>query len=431
MEVNNLTKEQKTILNALLDKYERSATFRGDNAVKQSFTVKPEELFSHYRDDADYDCFVSVNDAVCALAGYGFIGCDQRNSVVLKISLKTEKLPEVYKALGRIPKDRTINEMRIFLEEQKQILRVDDAGGIYKEELSENDSDDVKSALLQYISNQEERLQVAKLPEYYENLKDYSDLWILLRFLSKEHGEVFVRDLSVKLYRDSKRLEAIAGKAESLLYKYGSFPEREKVLEECSVLKTPSYVMCKGSMILRLDKQELDLGKLSGDLAFSGKTLSEISEIVVTAKRLVTVENLTTFHRYEGGPEEAVVYLGGFHNTVKRDFLKRIYRNNKNLSFFHFGDIDAGGFYIFEHLRRKTGIPFRPMNMGIPELQKYKDYTKPLSVSDVARLNKLIEKYSGVLESTDEADKEIADQTIKTLKYMLENNVKLEQEALE
>ena len=36
---------EKEILNYLLDKYESSRSFIGDNQKKQSFSVKPEALF--------------------------------------------------------------------------------------------------------------------------------------------------------------------------------------------------------------------------------------------------------------------------------------------------------------------------------------------------------------------------------------------------
>ena len=52
---------QKSILNCLVDKYERSKSFIGTNNVSQSFSVKPEQLFSGYSDDANVSLFQSVN----------------------------------------------------------------------------------------------------------------------------------------------------------------------------------------------------------------------------------------------------------------------------------------------------------------------------------------------------------------------------------
>ncbi|MBR5336435.1 MAG: hypothetical protein IK152_00430 [Lachnospiraceae bacterium] len=46
-----LNKRQKDLLKALLDKFEKSKTYRGENAVNQSFQVKPEDFFKDYDSD--------------------------------------------------------------------------------------------------------------------------------------------------------------------------------------------------------------------------------------------------------------------------------------------------------------------------------------------------------------------------------------------
>lgn len=71
----------------------------------------------------------------------------------------------------------------------------------------------------------------------------------------------------------------------------------------------------------------------------------------------------TSFHDYSA-EDDFVVYLGGFHNKVKRDFLLYLYQWNPEKEYRHFGDIDAGGFYILEHLKKETGIPFRSLYYG-------------------------------------------------------------------
>lgn len=109
-----------------------------------------------------------------------------------------------------------------------------------------------------------------------------------------------------------------------------------------------------------------------------------------------------------------MIYLGGFHNTAKREFIKKIYASNPGKSYCHFGDIDAGGFYILEDLRNKTGIHFESLYMDVQTLLEFKDYTKMLTAEDRKRLLKLGEReeFKCVVE------------------YMLENDCKLEQENI-
>jgi hypothetical protein len=141
--------------------------------------------------------------------------------------------------------------------------------------------------------------------------------------------------------------------------------------------------------------------------------LEDVESIKITGKTVMTIENLTSFHsaKKEG---VFIVYLGGFHNKVRREFIKKIYKDNPDISFCHFGDVDAGGFYILQHLKNKTGIDFKPYKMGIQTLKEYSDFWKPLSENDGRRLSNLLESEFG-----------------ETVKYMIENNCKLEQEAVE
>ena len=64
-------------------------------------------------------------------------------------------------------------------------------------------------------------------------------------------------------------------------------------------------------------------------------------------------------------------------------------------------------------------------------LEKYSEYTKKLTANDVSRIKKLIERYEQAALGADGEEKKIAERTLMTLRYMLEHNVKLEQEALE
>ena len=93
--------------------------------------------------------------------------------------------------------------------------------------------------------------------------------------------------------------------------------------------------------------------------------------------------------------------------------------------YFHFGDIDAGGFYIYEHLKNKTGIQFKTLYMEIDILQKYSSHTKELTQNDRKRIESLLKR----LDDKDENG--ILDEDYRdVLRFMLDNNCKLEQEAV-
>jgi len=87
-------------------------------------------------------------------------------------------------------------------------------------------------------------------------------------------------------------------------------------------------------------------------LAFPSDSLHRITAIRINARRAVTVENLTAFHRMHD-PESFFLYLAGYHNTAKQRLIRMIAGQNQ-ADWYHFGDIDPDGFLIAEHLIRGT-----------------------------------------------------------------------------
>ncbi len=148
-------------------------------------------------------------------------------------------------------------------------------------------------------------------------------------------------------------------------------------------------------------------------IAIDSDTLDRIDNVDVVSPRIVTVENLTSFNRVQD-EKTFFIYLAGYHNTAKQSFIKKIAESNKDKEWYHFGDIDPDGFYILEHLKKQTGIAFRQLCMSTKELEKFREYCKPLEGNDVKKAQSMIKKGLFVDE----------------MQYMLKNNVKLEQEVI-
>ena len=137
--------------------------------------------------------------------------------------------------------------------------------------------------------------------------------------------------------------------------------------------------------------------------------------IKIKTENFMTIENKTAFYRFDNS-RFSVMYLGGFANRHQVELLKRIITDNPNTEYYHFGDIDAGGFFIHQHLCRSTGKEFRPYHMGVDELYN-PDYTNclvKLTKNDYDRLKSLIEN---------KTYKEVVD-------VMLKEGIKLEQEIV-
>ncbi len=390
-------KNESKILNALLDSFEKSKTFIGENKNQQTFKIAVSKLFEKYDDDSEYEFYKEINACLSALEQKDFVSLKkERSGKIDSAILKLDSIPQIYDFLNRIPKSNV----------NQQLLELFDA---YK-----NLSPESCFPVLSYIKEQKQRLSENKSVLFFEGkIDDYREILNAATALLENQNEIFIRELSVKLFNDSKKLESIENTVRSLLYKYGNYDDKETVFEEHGVIKTPTYVMVKGQGILNFAGQAIDLSKMQGDIAFSTQTLKSLSSVELKNASVITIENLTNFHKYQAN-NELVIYLGGFHNSVKREFIKLVAKCNPASAFKHFGDIDAGGFYILRHLREKTGINFEPFNMDCKTLEKFKNHWIPLTPNDKKRLSLL---------------KEDSPDFSYTIDFMLKNNCKLEQES--
>ena len=388
-----IKKYELIILNQLLDKYEKSKTFRGDNRVQQKFTVKVDAIFPDYKEHSNIEGFEMINQAVEQLVRENIVRAKfNKAKVCSQVTLNQSSLDGAYKKAARTSK-KAINE---------------DIIGVLEKYRDEND------ILNSFVEKQLQRIKNNNPVHFYnKDIGDFHNVLMAVDEILKVEEETYERDFSVRVFKDSKAFEKIRPKVVNLLFEYGDFPEKDQVLETLNIVKNPTHVHFKGAGYMVLSGQTIDFSSFKSDIALSSSLLEDVESIKITGKTVMTIENLTSFHsaKKEG---VFIVYLGGFHNKVRREFIKKIYKDNPDISFCHFGDVDAGGFYILQHLKNKTGIDFKPYKMGIQTLKEYSDFWKPLSENDGRRLSNLLESEFG-----------------ETVKYMIENNCKLEQEAVE
>ena len=242
-----------------------------------------------------------------------------------------------------------------------------------------------------------------------------------LVFIEKNQEMLYLREASMKIYGSSKYFEEnTLGTVCSLIREYRQQPCQEneladEILLEYGILKEEPILCIKGCVTIGIGGKELNLSLLPGGMEFCAKDLEKLDYIKVRDQRLVTVENKTSYYRCQER-DTAYFYLGGYANRFQREFLKTVYRDNLSIEYLHFGDIDAGGFFIHENLCNATGIPFALYHMSAEELKNpaYDKGLQPLTDNDRKRLETLQQK----------------DLYKETVTYMLEHNVKLEQEVI-
>lgn len=407
-------KEQ--LLSKLLDQYEKSVTYAGENKVKQVFLVKPSDIFKGYNKDflPPEQLFQEkeFERLIRQMESEGLIHVVPPNTGILcQICAVPERWEDYYACLNRTEK----NILKKRLEEVYHRFCQCDLLEAYGKEK------------LQTLKNSRARKLDEKKVE--KEITEAEAIWNLVQFL-KENREkqrtTLEREMSEAVLHDSKQWEKIYRKKVcGILEHTGRYDEplaeleeeRERqtaLLEEFYIYSNPAYIYLKGDARICLeDGREL---RIYHDLPMSipFETFQKAKSIQIRDTALMTVENLTSFHRLE---REHIFYLflSGYHTRTKQALLQRIARENPGLSWHHFGDLDPDGLAIAGHLIRKTGLPFQLCAMGVQELQRFQTYAKPLEAPDRAKAEAMIKQgssYAGILQ------------------YMLEHNCKLEQEII-
>lgn len=402
----NLNSRQKLILERLLHKYESSKTYKGENSVHQTFSILPTDVYSKYNDDfEDVNSIEDFEKELRNLESENLIFTESRNRHIVKIIANTtdDYWPKVRNILG-------VKERK--LQQQEEL-------DFFRSFLSKN------SVIADFCKTQISRIEADKKAAY--PLEESANIINLLDYVLSDHPEILERELSIEVLHDSKKWEKIyRTKVCKILQESGNFHEiidgleetkeiYDTILENLNVYKNPSYIYFKGNAKIKFaDGRTINVAQNKA-LALPSTEVSDIDEIDILNKTVMTIENLTSFNRVRG-TDVFFLYLSGYHNSVKQVLLKKIFDQNqsKNILYYHFGDIDPDGFYILDNLRKKTGIDFKPYCMDIENLKKYQDYAKSFESNDTKKAKSLI----------------AAGKYFDIATYMLNNKVKLEQEII-
>lgn len=402
--LNHLSEHQRRILEILLSKYESSRTFKGQNKVRQTFSIKPDDVFGDYYDDfADTAAVSRFEEETVELERAELIFVERDRRGISRIIANNDALSSYPALLGVTDKHTVLNEA-------EEILRRHLGGHDYVRQLCEK---------------QLERISDRKKPDLAADNERLEKLLCCLDYILNNDSEILERELSIELFGDSKLFEkTLRSRVCTLLS--GAVEDKDFYAEECeksvkesrileyfSVVRNPTYFYFKGDCkILYSDGAAVSVTR-EHPIALCSSSIGDIVSAVTPCRNIMTVENLTSFNRIQDG-DTFFVYLSGYNNSAKTQFLRKLHEHNCGKSWLHFGDIDPDGFYILSNLRRKTEIDFSPYLMGISELETYKDYCKSLESNDITKADSLVKL--GIYP--------------EVMKYLLENNCKLEQEII-
>lgn len=397
-----MNKYEVKIVNALLKKYYNRKSVYKDANINRRIDLPVNKILKNYSNfNVNIDEKDLVNQAIESLEKNNYI-----TSAKLKLSDDYEK---VYLRIDNISllEEYAANELDITprsfaVDELQSIINKYRNNGLIVDYYIDELENVIQNRSIQLNTHKEE--DILKVLSFLENNKEF----------------LYLREASMLIFGDSKYLENNRrAQVNSVLYNYlvsidEDVFEDENLFERFNVYDTDQDICIKGPMTIELSNKSIDINGLSGGVSFSIKDIHKIQKIVANCDKVITVENKTSFLRMNDG--NCYIYLGGFATKPQITFIKKLISDNHEKEYFHFGDIDAGGFWIHQKLCDQVGIDFKLFHMTRSDLEdkKYEKCLKKLSDSDIKRLTNL----------------KIHNEYSECINYMLNANVKLEQEII-
>ena len=379
------------VLRLLLDKYENSLLYTGENRRNQSISIRIEKkAFPEYFDEASGE-FAVLHNQLQELEEAGLVSLVWKNKraghILERCVLVPENADQIYTRLHRLPRR----------DKEEKILEI---CGRYQGRHQTLDN------FLHFIR---ERVEKRESIGQYADLDEpdaFAGRCELILHILENTEEIFLREFSVRFCGDSKAAEKEITGAAGIISRFseeeGLHPlNAEQILEEFSIFRNPSWVMVKGCGRLILEGgdtavsgrpsgcRQIDLVLLRDGIGLSSRDIDSVRwDADNSPERVITIENLTSFHRWEEKGTLAV-YLGGYHNRAKRSFLLRLFQTFPKAEYAHFGDLDCGGFFIWKDLCEKTGIPFATRYMDETVFLDYMGSGKELTERDRRELERM------------------------------------------
>lgn len=395
---------ERLILDQLLDRYERSSHFRqplGSRTVRGVYLPFDPKTFPDYWVEETPDYRLEINRAARSLAGRSLIRLYwaplARGQVLAKAGLVLDQVDAAYAAAGRRPKRDKEGAWRDAAE--AWLTRWGGAGG---------DAPSWGASLLRAVIEALAAHRPLPLGLSLDQPAEFDRLCRVIDALDRLEDELPRRIFSVRTLGDSKALDGRLGR---LLVKAvqqfspmaEDLEDQEEVLASLGLVNNPQHLFVSGPLVIGHGGRLLDLGDFHPDVGLPVDMVQKATIERLDVDAVLTVENLTSYYEtarwlqpgQHGGHEKVLaVYLGGYHNRVRRLFLVKLWQfaqtSGRVVRFYHWGDLDLGGVEIFHHLAARTGIPLEPWLMDAETYLAHLDAGTSFDSSYRSRLRDLM-----------------------------------------
>ncbi len=367
------------ILNRLLDKYERSKAYLHGKTTRRIML----RLCSG--DMPEYDLGNTrirelINSTVQGLAKAGIVKYEwmkfERGNIIDRVWLCIDSVEDAYREAKRTPKkekaELVSGEIRKALPGIKQLW--------IKEFLEEalGDIDKNKSITPHFPGDTDTALSL---------------IYALVEIDSLGGEECSERVFSIKCFGGSKYFERnVKKKIAGIIGKYllgekdtVERPADEEMLAQVGIVKVFGQVEFCGDILGNILGKPIDFSIFPHGIAMNSHTVKGLSiEDVGLIKSVLFIENKTNYMEYvlnKKTADELVIYHGGFYSPIKGEFFKKVYERGRRagVKFYHWGDIDIGGFRMYRRLKENIIPDLKPYRMDRAAFVSKEKYHLPIN----------------------------------------------------
>jgi len=412
-----LSSIQAEVLTTLVDRYENRRDYSTEHKSPRRTLLKVEAgRFPDYQHPSDATYRRTFNAEMQQLEKDSLIGLEwvrfSEGEYLQRIVLTEPALPRIYQLLNRRSKIELYRDAEIIVS-QWQETAPPELTQFYKFILEK----------LQTLDNLPGSLKPGRDKELNDILAG------LHAVFESRDGDIAKRLLSVRLYGDSKRWQALEKQITAIIKEFnliesGGTEDSAEALAERGIVNNPGQINLAGPLVFSTPAGQVDLQAFYPDLGLSTEMAADLTVDSCPAEAVVTVENKTSFYQYVRCMPAAhlAIYLGGYHNPPRRKLLRELDRyfkkNDRRVSFYHWSDLDYGGITIWQSLVEKTGLSFQPLLMDEETYLKHLAYGQPIDDSYCRKLARLIENPALEIFHA-------------LIRLMLEHKMRIEQEAVE
>lgn len=353
----------KQLLEKLLQKYERSQAFKtGESSrVRTQLSFQTAPFHKDYYDEMDFRKQQWMNEVLHELEQRQVIALQwkkfREGQEVSKVYLEEQAVDCAYQIAGLTPKAEKLARMQHILTP-------------------------LANHMWTWVRDWQQEMATALADRKSGGLKledeqGYADLVKVLLVLPEVEDNTPKRLLSQRLFADSKYFEQkVESRLLAILKKYEiqdlELERDEEVLDQVGIVQNPKLVRLSGSLRYEVNGRQIDLSTFPGGVGLSMETIQQMQGMQLPAARIITIENLTSYHQWIADPRNTentlVIYTAGFPHRTVQQFLTKLAESflsdpTATAMVYHWGDLDMGGIRIFEYIKQQFFSCLQPLYM--------------------------------------------------------------------